>query len=132
MEDGVGVEVLGRHDGLDHVLLEVLGDLLVGDVGRVLGRDEDGVDANGDHGAACGVSLIGEGEKKKRERKKQGEFSFSLLFHRRSRRSISKNEKKTPRKKINSPSFLYSTVTWVLPSGLSHGTVPFLRTSVSL
>ena len=53
VEDRVGVEVLGRDDGLDHVLLEVLGDLLVGHVGAVLGGDEDGVDADGDHGAAC-------------------------------------------------------------------------------
>ena len=28
------------------------------------------------------------------------------------------------------PSFLYSMVTWVLPSGRTQGQVPFLRTSV--
>jgi len=61
VEDGVLVEVLGRDHGLDHVLLEVLGDLLVGDVRGVLGRDEDGVDADGDHGAAWVVLERGRG-----------------------------------------------------------------------
>ena len=33
---------------------------------------------------------------------------------------------------VKKPPFLsYSTVTWVLPSGLSHGQVPSLRTLVS-
>jgi len=45
---GVGVQVLGRDDGLDDVLHEVLLDLLVGDTILVLGGDEHGVDALGD------------------------------------------------------------------------------------
>jgi hypothetical protein len=52
VEDGVLVEVLGGDHRLNDVLLEVLRDLLVGDVGAVLRRDEDGVDADGDHRAA--------------------------------------------------------------------------------
>ena len=46
--DGFLVQVLGGDDGLDDVLLQGLGDLLVGDVGGVLCRDQDGVDAAGD------------------------------------------------------------------------------------
>jgi len=52
VEDGLLVEVLLRDDGLDDVLLEVGGDLVVGDGLVVLGGDEDGVDADGHHGAA--------------------------------------------------------------------------------
>ena len=50
MEDGLVVQVLGGHDGLDNVLHQVLVDLVVGDVRGVLGGDEDGVHALGDHG----------------------------------------------------------------------------------
>ena len=79
VEDGVGVEE-GRGDHLlDHLLHEVLGDLLVVHRLVVLGGDEHGVHALG---------------------------------------------------RMAPPSFLYSMVTWVLPSGRTHGQVPFLRTSV--
>ena len=55
VEDGLVVQVLSGHDSLDHVLHQVSADLLVRDVGRVLGGDEDGVHADGledagDHG----------------------------------------------------------------------------------
>ena len=52
MEDGLVVEVLLWHDGLDDMLHEVSVDLVVGDVGGVLGGDEDGVHADGRQGAA--------------------------------------------------------------------------------
>ncbi|URD93002.1 hypothetical protein MUK42_28113 [Musa troglodytarum] len=51
VEDGLLVEVLLGDDGLDDVLLEVGGDLVVGHGLVVLGGDEDGVDADGHHGA---------------------------------------------------------------------------------
>jgi hypothetical protein len=52
MEDGFVIQVLGGHHGFDDVLHQVLVDLVVGDVWGVLGGDEDGVHAQGDHGAA--------------------------------------------------------------------------------
>lgn len=52
VEDGLVVQVLLGHDGLDDVLHEVSVDLVVGDVGRVLCGDEDGVHADGGQGAA--------------------------------------------------------------------------------
>uniref|UniRef100_A0A804N322 Uncharacterized protein n=1 Tax=Zea mays TaxID=4577 RepID=A0A804N322_MAIZE len=52
VEDGLLVEVLLRDHGLDDVLLEVGGDLVVGDGLVVLGGDEHGVHADGHHGAA--------------------------------------------------------------------------------
>lgn len=52
VEDGLVVEVLLGHDGLDDMLHEVGMDLVVGDVGRVLRGDEDGVHADGRQSAA--------------------------------------------------------------------------------
>ncbi|MNT12086.1 hypothetical protein D3C72_1470010 [compost metagenome] len=43
---GVHQQLLRHHRG-DHLLHDVAGHLLVGDVGGVLGRDDDGVDAHG-------------------------------------------------------------------------------------
>uniref|UniRef100_J3KZC6 Uncharacterized protein n=1 Tax=Oryza brachyantha TaxID=4533 RepID=J3KZC6_ORYBR len=60
VEDGLLVEVLLRDDRLDDVLLEVGGDLVVGDGLVVLGGDEDGVDADGDPGAALVEVLDGD------------------------------------------------------------------------
>ena len=64
-------------------------------------------------------------------KKKPIENFFALLEGKKMRKLLrllegEKEVKKSP------PSFLYSTVTCVFPSGLSQGTVPFLRTSVSL
>mmetsp|Transcript_19833 Transcript_19833/g.58928 ORF Transcript_19833/g.58928 Transcript_19833/m.58928 type:complete len:436 (-) Transcript_19833:199-1506(-) len=59
VEDGVVVQVLGGHNGLDHVLHEVGADLLVSHVRAVLRGDEDGVHALWDHSAwALGVALV--------------------------------------------------------------------------
>jgi hypothetical protein len=60
VEDGRVVHVLGGHHRLDHVLHELLVDELVGDVGAVLGGDEDGVHALGHHGAALLLVLDGD------------------------------------------------------------------------
>ncbi|BAS71861.1 Os01g0323775, partial [Oryza sativa Japonica Group] len=60
VEDGLLVEVLVGDDRLDDVLLEVGGDLVVGDGLVVLGGDEDGVDADGDHGAGVVEVLNGD------------------------------------------------------------------------
>ena len=51
MVDGVVIEVLGRNDLLDDLLLDLLSELLSGDVLRVLSRDDDSVDALGDDSA---------------------------------------------------------------------------------
>mmetsp|Transcript_718 Transcript_718/g.2130 ORF Transcript_718/g.2130 Transcript_718/m.2130 type:complete len:265 (+) Transcript_718:788-1582(+) len=59
VEDGLVVQVLGRHHGLDDVLHQVLVDLVVGDILVVLGGDEDGVHAHGDHGATLLLVLHG-------------------------------------------------------------------------
>mmetsp|Transcript_20976 Transcript_20976/g.66462 ORF Transcript_20976/g.66462 Transcript_20976/m.66462 type:complete len:461 (+) Transcript_20976:322-1704(+) len=59
VEDGLVIEVLGGDDGLDHVLVEVGGDLVVGDILVVLGGDEDSVHALGDHGAVLVLVLDG-------------------------------------------------------------------------
>ena len=50
--DGLVVEELGGDDLLDDLLLDLLAQLLGGDVLAVLGRHDNGVDALGDHGAA--------------------------------------------------------------------------------
>ena len=50
MEDGLVVQVLGWHHGLDDVLHEVLVDLVIGHVWGVLGGDEDGVHPLRHHG----------------------------------------------------------------------------------
>ena len=59
MEDGLVIKVLGGDDGLDDVLHEVSVDLVVGDVGGVLGGDEDGVHADGNHGTPVLLVLYG-------------------------------------------------------------------------
>jgi hypothetical protein len=48
--DGVLVEVLGGNGLLDDLLLDLLAELLNGDVGRVLGGDNDGVNTERDDG----------------------------------------------------------------------------------
>lgn len=58
--DGLLIEVLGGDDGLDDVLHDVLVNLLVGDVGLVLGGDDDGVDTDGDHAAVLLLVLDGD------------------------------------------------------------------------
>lgn len=58
--DGLLIEVLGGDDGLDDVLHDVLVNLLVGDVGLVLGGDDDGVDADRDHAAVLLLVLDGD------------------------------------------------------------------------
>lgn len=58
--DGLLIEVLGGDDRLDDVLHDVLVNLLVGDVGLVLGGDDDGVDADGDHAAVLLLVLDGD------------------------------------------------------------------------
>jgi len=57
--DGLVIEVLGGHHRLDDVLHQLLRDVIVGDVRRVLGGDEDGVHALGHHGAALVDVLAG-------------------------------------------------------------------------
>ena len=59
MEDGLVIEVFGRHDSLDHVLHEVLVDLVISHVWGVLGRDKDGVHALGHHGSVILLVLNG-------------------------------------------------------------------------
>ena len=58
--DGLLVEKLGGDDFLDDVLLELSLDLLVGDTFVVLGGDDDGVDADWDHGAVNILVLDGD------------------------------------------------------------------------
>lgn len=60
MVDGLVVEVLGGDDLLDDLLENLLAELLGGDVGRVLGRDDDGVDTLGDDGALVVLVLDGD------------------------------------------------------------------------
>lgn len=57
--DGLLVEVLGRHDGLDDVLKELSLDLVLGDLLVVLGGDDDGVHAHGDGAATLHAVLAG-------------------------------------------------------------------------
>lgn len=57
--DGLLVEVLGGDDGLDDVLHELGLDLLVGDVLRVLGGDDDGVNTLGDGLSVLHLVLAG-------------------------------------------------------------------------
>lgn len=58
--DGVVVNVLGGDHLLDDLLLKLLAELLGGDIGRVLGGDDDGVDALGDDGAVVVLILNGD------------------------------------------------------------------------
>lgn len=60
MVDSVVVEVLLGDDLLDDLLLKLLAELLSGDVGRVLGRDDNGVDALGNNGAVVVLVLNGD------------------------------------------------------------------------
>ena len=58
--DGLIAEVLGGDDLLDDLLLDLLSELLGGDVGRVLSRDNDGVDALRDNGTVVVLVLDGD------------------------------------------------------------------------
>lgn len=58
--DGVIAEVLGGDDLLDDLLLDLLSELLGGDIGRVLSRDDDGVDALRDNGTVVVLVLDGD------------------------------------------------------------------------
>jgi hypothetical protein len=56
--DGLVVEVLGGHDNLDHLLLEVGGELLLGVRRVVLGGDHNGVHAQGAEGAVLVLLVL--------------------------------------------------------------------------
>jgi hypothetical protein len=58
--DGALIQVLLRDGGLDDLLKDLLAKLLSGDIGRVLGRDDDGVDAEGNDGAVVVLVLDGD------------------------------------------------------------------------
>jgi hypothetical protein len=58
--DGLIAEVLGGDDLLDDLLLDLLSELLGGDVGRVLSRDNDGVDTLRDNGTVVVLVLDGD------------------------------------------------------------------------
>lgn len=58
--NGLVIEVLGGDDLLDDLLLDLLTELLGGDIGRVLGRDDDGVDTLGDDGTVIVAVLDGD------------------------------------------------------------------------
>lgn len=57
MEDGFFIEVLFRDDRLDDMLLKISSNLIIGDGLIVLGRDEDGVNADGNHGTTI-ISIL--------------------------------------------------------------------------
>ncbi|CAL9064004.1 unnamed protein product [Musa banksii] len=57
MEDGFLIEVLLRYDWFDDMLLQVSGNLIIGDSLIVLGGNEDGVHTNGNHGTMVIVVL---------------------------------------------------------------------------
>lgn len=59
MVDGLVIEVLGGNDLLDDLLLNLLAELLSGDILGVLGRDDDGVDALGNNSAVVVAVLNG-------------------------------------------------------------------------
>mmetsp|Transcript_11503 Transcript_11503/g.24032 ORF Transcript_11503/g.24032 Transcript_11503/m.24032 type:complete len:402 (+) Transcript_11503:179-1384(+) len=59
VEDGLVVKVLGGHNLLHNLVHQVLSDLLVGDGLVVLGGDQDGVHAEGHHGATLVLVLAG-------------------------------------------------------------------------
>lgn len=58
--DGLLIKVLGGDGGLDDLLEDLLAEVLSGDVGRVLGRDDDGVDADRDNGTVVVLVLNGD------------------------------------------------------------------------
>lgn len=60
MVDGLVAEVLGGDDLLDDLLLDLLAELLSGDIGRVLSRDNNGVDALRDNGTVVVLVLNGD------------------------------------------------------------------------
>lgn len=60
MVDGLVVEVLGGDDLLDNLLEDLLAELLGGDVGAVLGGNDNGVDTLGDDGTAVVLVLNGD------------------------------------------------------------------------
>lgn len=60
MVDGLVVEVLGGNDLLDDLLLDLLPQLLSGDVRAVLGADDDGVHAEGNHSTVIVLVLDGD------------------------------------------------------------------------
>src|SRR5690349_17326732 len=57
---GVGIEVLGGDDLLDDLLLEGLAEGLVVDIRRVLDRDDNGVNADGDKSTTLVLVLDGD------------------------------------------------------------------------
>ena len=58
--DGVVIKVLGRNDLLDDLLLDLLSELLGGDILRMLGRDNNSVDTLGDDSAVIMAVLNGD------------------------------------------------------------------------
>lgn len=57
MVDGLLIEVLGGDGSLDDLVEDLLAELLGGDVGAVLGRDDDGVDTERDNGTVVMLVL---------------------------------------------------------------------------
>ena len=57
MVNGVVIQVLGRNGLLDNLVLDLLAQLLRRDVGRVLGRDDNRVDADGHDGTVVVLVL---------------------------------------------------------------------------
>lgn len=57
MVDGVVIQVLSRDGLLDDLLLDLLSELLGGDIGAVLSRDDYGVDAEGNDGTVVVLVL---------------------------------------------------------------------------
>lgn len=60
MVDGLVIKVLLGDDLLDDLLLDLLAELLGGDLLRVLGRDDDGVNTEGDNGTVVVLVLNGD------------------------------------------------------------------------
>ncbi len=60
MVDGLVINVLGGDHRLDDLLLDLLAELLGGDVLAVLGGDDDGVDTDGDDGTVVVLVLDGD------------------------------------------------------------------------
>jgi hypothetical protein len=58
--DGVLIEVLGGNSSLDDLLLDLLAELLSGDILRVLGRNDNGVNTLGNNGTAVLLVLDGD------------------------------------------------------------------------
>ena len=60
MVDGVIIKVLGGNGSLDDLLLDLLAELLSGDILGVLGRNDNGVDTLGDNGTTVLLVLDGD------------------------------------------------------------------------